>query len=322
MQYKTIVLELIKQHPKIHHLLLSKRTLLPTLERHARELRTNHQRLEEPALSSTAGQQPGPDRERSPGDRPLGTGELFEVGVPPDDSEQLTLDGAMTLIYGCGCTRVMASPNQPTLFDFLATQSAPAEPPAVEKTLAPADPSIPAPNEAINPAGMPASRSEHSSPATSFTIASGEKAKARDILAAIRVVKEIDHQLRQPTDEERRMLTRFAGFGPVALSIFPNPVSGRFKDATWQALGEELKGLLTAEEYACAKRTTFNAFYTSPTVIAAIHQAISRLGVPRTAHVLEPLCSAEHNGSNTVESGATPRRARAWCMAAMTVGEV
>ncbi len=86
------------------------------------------------------------------------------------------------------------------------------------------------------------------------------------------------------------MLARFAGFGPVALSIFPDPVTGRYKDATWQTLGDELKSLLTPEEYDSAKRTTFNAFYTSPTVITAIHEAIARLGVPSNATILEPGC--------------------------------
>jgi N12 class adenine-specific DNA methylase len=76
----------------------------------------------------------------------------------------------------------------------------------------------------------------------------------------------------------------------VALSVFPDPVNGTYKDVTWQALGEELEELLTADEYASARRTTFNALYTSPTVIAAIHEAVSRLGVPRDATVLEPGC--------------------------------
>jgi N12 class adenine-specific DNA methylase len=76
----------------------------------------------------------------------------------------------------------------------------------------------------------------------------------------------------------------------VALSIFPDPVNGHYKDASWQVLGEELKTLLTPEEYDSAKRTTFNAFYTSPTVIAAIHDAIGRLGVPAGATILEPGC--------------------------------
>jgi SAM-dependent methyltransferase len=47
---------------------------------------------------------------------------------------------------------------------------------------------------------------------------------------------------------------------------------------------------LTPEEYASAKRTTFNAFSTSPAVIEAIHRAIHRLGVPADAQILEPGC--------------------------------
>ncbi len=123
-----------------------------------------------------------------------------------------------------------------------------------------------------------------------MAIASGEKAKARDILAAIRTVKNIEHEQRRATPEEKQVLARFAGFGPVALSIFPDPVTGRYKDATWQSLGDELKSLLTPEEYDSAKRTTFNAFYTSPTVISSIHEAIAQLGVPSNATILEPGC--------------------------------
>ena len=121
-------------------------------------------------------------------------------------------------------------------------------------------------------------------------IASGEKSKARDIIAAIRTLKQIEEEQRPATPKEQQTLSRFAGFGPVALSIFPDPFTHRYKDAGWQALGEELKTLLTPEEYDSAKRTTFNAFYTSPTVIAVIHEAIGRLGVPDNATVLEPGC--------------------------------
>jgi N12 class adenine-specific DNA methylase len=135
-----------------------------------------------------------------------------------------------------------------------------------------------------------APRPEHPSLTPPFLIASGERAKARDILAAIRAVKRIEHECRPATPEERQALARFAGFGPVALSIFPDPISGHYKDASWQELGEELKALLSPEEYDSAKRTTFNAFYTSPTVIAAIHEATTRLGVPRHATILEPGC--------------------------------
>ena len=123
-----------------------------------------------------------------------------------------------------------------------------------------------------------------------FAFATGEKTKAREILAAIRTLREVERERRPATPDERQILGRFGGFGPVALSLFPDPVTGAYKDASGQALGEELKSLLSPEEYDSAKRTTFNAFYTSPTVIQANHRAIARLGVPEHGQVLEPGC--------------------------------
>ena len=76
----------------------------------------------------------------------------------------------------------------------------------------------------------------------------------------------------------------------MALGIFPDPVTGCYPDASWQQLGEELQALLTPEDYASAKRTTFTAFYTSPLVIRAMHEALKRFGVPQDATVLEPGC--------------------------------
>jgi hypothetical protein len=137
---------------------------------------------------------------------------------------------------------------------------------------------------------LPRTPTEQESVAPAAVIASGEKAKARDILAAIRTLKTIEQEQRPAKPEEKHTLARFAGFGPVALSIFPDPVTGRYKDTSWRAIGDELKTLLTPQEYDSARRTTFNAFYTSPTVIAAMHEAISRLGVPAKATILEPGC--------------------------------
>ena len=120
--------------------------------------------------------------------------------------------------------------------------------------------------------------------------ASGDKAKARAILAAIRTLQAVEQAQRPATPDERQVLARFPGFGPVALGIFPDPVTGRYKDTTWQTLGEELRTLLVPEDYASARRTTFTAFYTSPLVIRAMHDALRRLGVPHNATVLEPGC--------------------------------
>src|SRR5713226_7166736 len=118
----------------------------------------------------------------------------------------------------------------------------------------------------------------------------GEKAKARAILAAIRTLQAIEQAQRPATIEERAVLDRFPGFGPVALGIFPDPVTNRYKDTTWQQLGDQLQALLTPEDYASARRTTFTAFYTSPVVMQAMHEALAHLGVPSDATVLEPGC--------------------------------
>lgn len=117
----------------------------------------------------------------------------------------------------------------------------------------------------------------------------GEKGKGRDIIAALRALKEIEG--REPTDNERAILRRFPGFGCVALSIFPDPRTGQFREG-WEQIGRELRELLTGEEYASARRTTFNAFYTSPVVMRAAYAGLNRLGLPADALVLEPGCGA------------------------------
>jgi hypothetical protein len=133
-------------------------------------------------------------------------------------------------------------------------------------------------------------------------LATGEKAKARDLLAAIRTLLTVERERRAATPDEKQHLGRFPGFGPVALSIFPDPFTASYKDAGWQALGEQLKALLSPDEYASARRTTFNAFYTSPVVIDAMHQALARLGVPEDACMLEPGC-----GTGNFMAGGSPQ---------------
>ena len=121
-------------------------------------------------------------------------------------------------------------------------------------------------------------------------VASGEKSKARDIIAAIRTLQTIEREQRPATTDERDILSRFGGFGAVALSLFPDPVKGTYKDAGWEALGDELKSLLTPEEYDSARRTVFSQYFTAPVVMRAMHTALARLGVPDNATLLEPGC--------------------------------
>ena len=162
-----------------------------------------------------------------------------------------------------------------TLFDFLPDDDPP--PPDSDPVAPEADPPPPRPAAPEPP------------PPSLPPTATGERQKAKDIIAAIRMLKQIEAEHHPATDDERQILARFGGFGPVALSIFPDPLTGRYKDG-WREIGEELRGLLADEELRSAKRTTFNAFYTSPTVIEAMHAALARLGVQKGATVLEPGC--------------------------------
>jgi hypothetical protein len=61
-------------------------------------------------------------------------------------------------------------------------------------------------------------------------IASGTRAKAQDLLAAIRTLPLIERDQRPATATARRLLARFPGFGPVALQLFPDPVTGAYRD--------------------------------------------------------------------------------------------
>lgn len=98
MQYKTIILEILKQHPKIYHHLLNKRMVLQTLERHARDLKTNHERWMD--LLRQARQGGNQDQIRSEAlEMALWELEIcLKLEFPQEESESLTLDEAMTFI--------------------------------------------------------------------------------------------------------------------------------------------------------------------------------------------------------------------------------
>ena len=88
-------------------------------------------------------------------------------------------------------------------------------------------------------------------------------------------------------------LRRFGGSGPVALSVFPDPITGEYKPG-WQSIGDALKSLLTPEEYESGRRTVFSQFFTVPVVMQAMHGAMDKLGVPADATVLQPGCRIEN----------------------------
>lgn len=110
----------------------------------------------------------------------------------------------------------------------------------------------------------------------------------------VELVKQLEKDGRVATPDERALLARYTGWGAseIANGIFPDR-NGRYKDASWQALGERLKAALTPAEYADARRTMQYAHYTSEGVIRAIYAGLDRLGFKGGA-ILEPGMGVGH----------------------------
>ena len=95
---------------------------------------------------------------------------------------------------------------------------------------------------------------------------------------AIRTLKRIEDETRLASPEEQEILSRYVGWGGLA-DCFDE------KNAKYP----ELKALLTEEEFAAARASALTAFYTSPTIIHAMYQALEQMGF-REGNILEPSC--------------------------------
>lgn len=112
------------------------------------------------------------------------------------------------------------------------------------------------------------------------------KQKCRDNLAAITLLKKLEAENRPPTDDEKRVLVRYVGWGglPQMFDALNEP---------WRREREQLESLLTEAELDSARATTLNAHYTAPVVIRAMYSALERFGF-RQGRVLEPALGLGH----------------------------
>ena len=108
----------------------------------------------------------------------------------------------------------------------------------------------------------------------------GAKEKFWRNIKAIATLKQIESENRNATPEEQHILSQYVGWGGLA-DAFDTDKAG------WRVEYDELKGVLTPEEYAAARASTLNAHYTSPTVIRAIYDAVENMGF-QTGNILEP----------------------------------
>lgn len=110
--------------------------------------------------------------------------------------------------------------------------------------------------------------------------------KARDNLAAIRIVRALADENRIATPEERRQLARYVGWGALKGVFDP-------ANAQWAKVRAELQSLLSDAEWRAARASTLNAHYTSKTVIDGMFAGLARLGVTR-GRILEPALGIGH----------------------------
>ena len=99
----------------------------------------------------------------------------------------------------------------------------------------------------------------------------GAKTKFRANVDAIRTLKTLEAEKRSATAEEKETLSKYVGWGALAKAFDKT-------DDKWTAEYKELAELLTPQEYAQARSTVNDAFYTSPTVIDGIFEALGNFG--------------------------------------------
>jgi N12 class adenine-specific DNA methylase len=109
---------------------------------------------------------------------------------------------------------------------------------------------------------------------------SGAKARFTANLEAIRVSRALKDENRYATVDEQKVLARWSSWGALP-DVFDE------SKQSWHAERSHLQQILSAEEYAEARRTTINAHYTDPAYVREVWAALQRLGFDG-GDVLEP----------------------------------
>jgi len=115
----------------------------------------------------------------------------------------------------------------------------------------------------------------------------GAGAKVAANLAALGLLRRLQHQDRSAGLDEQRVLARWSGWGSVP-AVFDHAKQ------EFTAERAELRALLTETEWRAAARSTLNAHYTDAAIAATMWEMVAAAGFGGhgTARVLEPGCGA------------------------------
>ena len=100
----------------------------------------------------------------------------------------------------------------------------------------------------------------------------GEKTRYANNVRAIKTLKRIEAEGRLATPEEQSILVKYIGWGGLANAF------KYWGGDEWKKTYDELKTLLTEEEFDDARASTQYAHYTAPEVIKPVWSALARLG--------------------------------------------
>ncbi len=123
-------------------------------------------------------------------------------------------------------------------------------------------------------------------------IPTGDKAKAQANIAAVKLLRKLEAENRNPTPEEKTVLAKYVGWGGLKPVFDAGKAHYRERppwnedqrkeyenwEKQWGKAYDDVKGLLTPEEHAAAAVSILNAHYTDRVVINKIWDAVQRLG--------------------------------------------
>lgn len=100
MQYKTIILQLLRQRPKLHGQLCREQRLLTVVDNLAGELKTRHESWKENLTQAQPAIDPSQVASAAMEIALQETESRLQLACPPNDQEPLSLDAAIAFIRG------------------------------------------------------------------------------------------------------------------------------------------------------------------------------------------------------------------------------
>ncbi|MBR1383827.1 MAG: N-6 DNA methylase, partial [Ruminococcus sp.] len=122
----------------------------------------------------------------------------------------------------------------------------------------------------------------------------GAKSKFKANIEAIKTLQKIEVENRYATPEEQSVLAGYVGWGGIPQAFTTDraadSIGGNLGEAAptgWESEQQELRALLSDDEYKAARASTLTSFYTPPEVTDGVYQALRQFGF-EGGNILEP----------------------------------